>query len=96
MARPRKRKYISKLTKEDQMVRLILQIMSRDEKRREQELSLNDDILLIDMATRIQLGCLTDFPEDEPDEDDGIFGRQSVGELAGKTVQVIKKVRGGK
>jgi hypothetical protein len=96
MARPRRSKYVSKLPKEEQMVRLILQIMSRDEKRRKRELNLNDDILLIDMATRIQLGLLTDFPEDEPDEEDGIFGRQSVGELAGKTIQVIKKVRGGK
>ena len=39
MARPRKRKYVSRLTKEDQMVRLILQIMNRDEKRRKRELS---------------------------------------------------------
>jgi hypothetical protein len=96
MARPRKRKYVSKLTKEEQMVRLILQIMSRDEKRRKRELKITDDILLIDMATRIQLGCLTDFPENDPDQEDGIFGRQSVGELAGRTIQVIRKVRGGK
>jgi hypothetical protein len=96
MARPRKRKYVSKLTKEEQMVRLILQIMSRDEKRRKRELKITDDILLIEMATRIQLGCLTDFPENDPDQEDGIFGRQSVGELAGRTIQVIRKVRGGK
>jgi hypothetical protein len=70
MARPRKRKYISKLTKEEQMVRLILRIMTADEKRRKAKLNLNDDILLIDLATRIQLGLLTDFPEDEPDEED--------------------------
>jgi hypothetical protein len=96
MARPRKRKYVSKLTKEEQMVRLILQIMSRDENRRKRELKITDDILLIDMATRIQLGCLTDFPENDPDQEDGIFGRQSVGELAGRTIQVLRKVRGGK
>jgi hypothetical protein len=69
MVRARKR-YISKLTKEEQMVRLILRIMSRDEKRRKRELNLTDDILLIDLATRIQLGCLIDFPEDDSDEED--------------------------
>jgi hypothetical protein len=69
MARPRKR-YVSKVPAEERMVNLILKIMSRDEKRRKRELKLTDDILLIDLATRIQLGCLNDFPEDEPEEDE--------------------------
>lgn len=78
----RKRTYVSKLSKEDQMVRLILRIMTRDEKRRQRELTLTDDILLIGMATRILLGDWT-ILEDDSEKDADIFGEPS-------------KVRGGK
>lgn len=78
----RKRAYVSRLTKEEQMVRLILRIMTRDEKRRQRELTLTDDILLIGMATRIQLGLLGDIEDDSEDED--IFS------------ELVSKPRGGK